>query len=123
MNKVSDKNYRRALHVVSKKIQAEQFYQKSLVSFDADMQQKPDENGPFAVIYGGKYPAINISRIIYEGWICGIRDRELVIEFARHAEKLVTKKLESVFRLQAFGKAGADIRPELEPFWNTESAP
>jgi hypothetical protein len=103
------------------KVESERIDVKGMDLLEIDMQEKPDEKGPFAAIYGGKYPAINVSRIIYEGWSCGLKDRDLMIEFVKNIKSILVRKLEIGFKAKVFEPEGSQIKPELEPFWNTEA--
>lgn len=80
-----------------------------------DMKVKPDPQGPF--LYGIYLPDgmgvinCNASRILWELWQAGIRNREDLIVLAEAVER------------KALGKSAGHFIPELEPFFDATVEP
>lgn len=85
-----------------------------------DPSTKPDSEGPFVTIYGMQACMVNVSRILFEGWKRGIKDREALINFTKEVENVIWVTLETIL---GTGKvpdmSKMKIMPELEP-WHKE---
>ena len=111
--------FKKALFDLTRKLQKEPPTPRSTAYYEAmDKTKKPDEHGPFIEIFEFGAALVNVSRIIWEGWNSGIKDRTMMIYFVQKVELLINKSLSELLKTKIEFQSNEKIFPEMEPFWD-----